>query len=125
MENKNKLYESSEDYLERILMLHIKNEKVKAIDIASSMGFSKASVSIALKKLKANGLVKVSKDGDVGLTEDGLRVAQKIYERHRVLGEALMKLGVSEETAYHDACKVEHDISEETFQAIKNHFLDH
>lgn len=125
MENKNKLYESSEDYLERILMLHIKNEKVKAIDIASSMGFSKASVSIALKKLKANGLVKVSKDGDVGLTEDGLRVAQKIYERHQVLGEALMKLGVSEETAYHDACKIEHDISEETFQAIKNHFLDH
>lgn len=125
MENKNKLYESSEDYLERILMLHIKNKKVKAIDIASSMGFSKASVSIALKKLKANGLVKVSKDGDVGLTEDGLRVAQKIYERHQVLGEALMKLGVSEETAYHDACKIEHDISEETFQAIKNHFLDH
>lgn len=112
--------ESIEDYLEKILMLHQKQELVRAIDIASFMSFSKASVSVALKKLKSYGYVLVNEeDGNVTLTKEGERIAIATYERHEIISKALMSIGVSEETAREDACAVEHIISEETFKRIK------
>ena len=112
--------ESIEDYLEKILMLHQKQELVRAIDIASFMSFSKASVSVALKKLKSYGYVLVNEeDGNVTLTKDGERIAIATYERHEIISKALMSIGVSEETAREDACAVEHIISDETFARIK------
>ena len=112
--------ESIEDYLEKILMLHQKQELVRAIDIASFMSFSKASVSVALKKLKSYGYVLVNEeDGNVTLTKEGEKIAIATYERHEILSKALMSIGVSEETAREDACAVEHIISEETFKRIK------
>lgn len=110
--------ESSEDYLERILILSEKLEKVREIDIVNDMGFSKPSVSIAMKKLKDNGYIKIE-GGALLLTEKGHEIAVKIYERHRILTKAIVLLGVDEETASKDACKIEHDLSEETFQKIK------
>ena len=114
-----KLYESSEDYLETILILSKKNEHVRAIDIVRDMGFSKPSVSVAMHKLADNGYIQIAKDGDITLTEAGLEVAEKIYERHVTLSKALIMLGVNEEQALIDACKIEHDLSEESFQKIK------
>ncbi len=114
-------FESKEDYLERILMLSEKNNLVRAIDIATSMNFSKPSVSIALKKLKADGFILVNEEtGNVTLTKTGMAIAKEIYERHKVISTALMMIGVSEETALEDACKVEHNISRETFTKIKD-----
>lgn len=114
-------FESKEDYLERILMLSEKNNLVRAIDIATSMNFSKPSVSIALKKLKAEGFILVNETtGNVTLTDAGMAIAKEIYERHKVISTALMMIGVSEETALEDACKVEHNISRETFTKIKD-----
>ena len=113
------LYESSEDYLERILIIQERNGYCKAIDIAKDLNFSKASVSIAMKKLRENGYIEIQEKGHIILTPLGEEVARKTYERHIVLTEALNKLGVDKQTAEDDACKVEHDISEETFQAIK------
>lgn len=118
-----KRHESSEDYLERILMLQEKGGIVRAIDIANDMSFSKASVSVALKKLKERGLVVVEeKDGNITLTKEGRDLAEHVYERHRVLAQMLIELGVEKETALLDACRIEHDISEETFQKIKAKF---
>ena len=112
--------ESIEDYLEKILMLKKDQDLVRAIDIASFMSFSKASVSVALKKLKSYGYVTVDeKTGDINLTEEGQRIAEATYERHLVISKALMQIGVSEESAYEDACAVEHIISDETFEALK------
>ena len=112
--------ESIEDYLEKILMLKKDQDLVRAIDIASFMSFSKASVSVALKKLKSYGYVTVDeKTGDINLTEEGQRIAEATYERHLVISKALMQIGVSEENAYEDACAVEHIISDETFEALK------
>lgn len=110
--------ESSEDYLENILILSEKLPKVREIDIVNYMGFSKPSVSIAMKKLRDNGYIEI-KNGSLLLTEKGKVIAEKIYERHRILTKAITLLGVDEEIAAKDACKIEHDISEETFQAIK------
>lgn len=115
-----KTNESSEDYLERILMLEESNHGfVRAIDIASSMGFSKASVSIALKKLEEKGYVTVGSKQSLILTESGKEIAKKILERHEVIGHLLISLGVDEDTAYKDACKIEHDLSDKTFDALK------
>ena len=115
-----KLYESSEDYLETILILLQENGSVRAIDVAKRMGFTKASVSVALHKLEDNGYIAIKKTGDIILTEEGYTIASKIYERHLVLSEILMCIGVSEEQAKIDACKIEHDLAEETFACIKN-----
>lgn len=116
--------ESREDYLERILRLKESgNESIHAVDIANSMGFSKASVSIALKKLEERGLVYVSDKQVLSLTMEGNRIASKIYERHKIIGEIFVSLGVPKEIAYEDACKIEHDLSEETFSARKQHYL--
>lgn len=110
--------ESSEDYLERILILSQKLEKVREIDVVNDMGFSKPSVSIAMKKLKENGYINIE-GGALTLTTKGKEIAERIYERHQILTKAFIMLGVNEETASKDACKIEHDISEETFQKIK------
>lgn len=112
--------ESAEDYLERILMLQEEgNLNVHAIDIANSMHYSKASVSIALKKLENEGYVTVGPRQVLNLTESGLSIAKEIYNRHKILHELFVLLGVDDKTACEDACKVEHDLSSATFHALK------
>ena len=113
--------ESKEDYLERILMLHKTNTIVRAIDIANNLNYSKASVSIAMKHLRENKHIVVSDAGFITLTPSGRQIAEMIYERHQVISSWLIRLGVNEETALEDACKMEHVISKESFEAIKNH----
>ncbi|MBQ2451986.1 MAG: metal-dependent transcriptional regulator [Bacteroidales bacterium] len=115
--------ESAENYLECILMLRAKNGSVRSIDVAHHMAFTKASVSVAMKNFRQEGYITVDADGEIFLTEKGTEIAQRIYERHQVITEALMALGVSPETASQDSCKIEHDISEETFACIKK-FLE-
>ena len=112
-------YKSKEDYLERILMLSEKKGNVRAIDIANDMNFSKPSVSIALKKLKASDLITVNDYGHISLTKKGFDIANEIYEKHKILSSIFIMMGVSEKTALEDACKIEHDISDETFLKIK------
>lgn len=114
-----KLFESGEDYLERILILKEKNGQLRSIDLAIDMGFSKPSISVAMKKLKEAGYVNIDNDGYIELTDEGLNIAKQIYERHCVLTDFFVSLGVDEITAKKDACKIEHDISEESFVAIK------
>ena len=114
----NKL-ESKEDYLERILMLSKKNGSVRSIDIAHDMGFSKPSVSVAMKKLRELKLINVDKDGLISLTDEGRIIAERTYERHTVLKAILIHIGVDEQVAEDDACKVEHELSEETFSRIR------
>lgn len=115
------LQESGEMYLETIYILSKKHGAVRSIDVGEYMGFSKPSVSRAVGILKNGGYVTTDADGFLSLTDAGLEVAQKIYERHTTLTNYLIRLGVSENTAETDACKIEHDISDETFQAIKHH----
>lgn len=115
------LQESGEMYLETILVLSRKLKNVRAIDVSEHMGFSKPSVSRAIGILKGEGYVKADENGFLELTEAGLAEAEKIYERHEMLTDVLMRLGVSAQTASEDACKMEHVISEESFAAIKNH----
>ena len=115
------IYESAEDYLERILILQEEKGEVRSIDIANDMGFSKPSVSVAMRKLKDAGLISVDEHGYISLTKEGHVIADKVYERHVVLKKALIALGVDPKQAEKDACKVEHVISEDTFEAIKKH----
>lgn len=116
-----KIKESAENYLETILMLKNKNGYVRGIDIAHHLGFTKPSVSIAMKSFREEGYVTVEADGNILLTDKGLEIAQKVYERHQVIAKALIALGVDESTAYQDSCKIEHDISNESFDKIKEH----
>ncbi len=113
------LQESGEMYLESIYVLSRKNNNVRSIDVVEYMGFSKPSVSRAVGILKKGGFLTVDKNGYLSLTEEGLSVAENIYNRHNILTEFLMKLGVDREIASQDACKMEHDISNETLNAIK------
>lgn len=113
------MHESGEMYLETIYCLYHKKPKVRSIDVAEEMGFSKPSVSRGVSILKKDGYLTVDDNGYLELTEAGLDLSQKIYERHTVLTELLIKLGVSKETASNDACKIEHVISDETLEAIK------
>ena len=115
------LHESAEMYLETIYELSQKQPSVRSIDVAETMGYSKPSVSRAVGLLKQGGYLVMDKDGFLTLTEDGIGVAKKIYERHNVLAKALMLLGISKKTAAEDACKIEHVISDEAFAAIKAH----
>ena len=115
------IHESGEMYLETIHVLLKKNSAVRSIDISEHMGYSKPSVSRAVGLLKQGGYICVDKDGYITLTESGLDLAEKIYERHTVLSRLLVALGVSEETASKDACRLEHAISDESFEAIKRH----
>lgn len=116
-----KIQESAEDYLETILILHNKTGMVRSIDIATEMGFSKPSVSVAMKNLRENGYIEVSAEGFIQLLPKGQEIADKIYERHTLLTNWLVALGVSPEVAAEDACRMEHVISAESFSAIKAH----
>lgn len=115
--------ESTEMYLETILVLKNRLGLVRSIDIANEMGYSKPTISVAMKKFRAEGLVTVDESGFVNLTETGRDIAERIYERHQVLTHILMSLGVSQEHAEHDACKIEHDICDKTFDALKKEYL--
>ena len=117
------IHESGENYLEKILMLTQTQEKVRAIDLCAALGFSRPTVSVMLRELRENGFVCTADNGGIALTAAGEAVARRIYERHLLITEALMALGVSRETALSDACKIEHDISEETVHKLRE-FLD-
>ena len=112
------IYESAEDYLEMILMLREQKGYARSIDIAAALGVTKPSVSFAMKKLRENGYIVMDEGNYITLTDKGMDIAQRIYERHKTLTRFLMQLGVEEKIAREDACKMEHDISPETFQAI-------
>lgn len=115
--------ESLEDYLEVILILSQKSSAVRSIDIAAELNFSKPSVSVAMKKLKGRGYISVSEDGYITLTNSGREIAEKVYECHRLLTDWLVYLGVDPKVAAVDACKMEHDISSESFEAMKKCIL--
>ena len=113
------IHESAEDYLETILMLSKKLPVVRSIDIANEMGYKKSSVSIAMKNLREAEHILVTKEGYIYLTDSGKEIAEMIYERHQILSSWLIKLGVDKKVAEEDACRIEHDISKESFNAIK------
>lgn len=112
------IHESAEDYLEMILMLYEQKGAVRSIDIASGLSVSKPSVSFAMKHLREDGYIQMDRDNYITLTEKGLAIAQRIYDRHKAVTAFLVDLGVDEKTARADACKIEHDISPETYDAI-------
>ena len=116
-----KIQESAENYLETILVLHKRKGAVRSIDIANEMNFSKPSVSVAMKNLRQGGYVKVDDDGSIILLDKGQEIAEKIYERHTLISEWLTAMGVDAEVAAEDACRIEHVISNETFDALKRH----
>ncbi len=113
--------EAVENYLETILILSKQQPDVHAIDICSYLGYSRPTVSIVLKKMKDDGLVLVDENNHITLTEEGRSVAEHIYDRHTVISEFFMLLGVGRDTAAEDACKIEHDISDETFECLRKH----
>ena len=113
------IQESAEMYMETIHILSLKNKNVRAIDISRHMGFSKPSVSRAMKNLSNDGYISIDVNGNIALTEKGLKIAEGIYEKHRQLTDFFIRIGVSPETAEEDACRIEHVISDETFEAIK------
>lgn len=114
-----KIQESAENYLETILILKNKNGAVRSIDIANELGFSKPSVSVAMKNLRENGYIEVDSSGYITLLDSGRQIAEKIYERHTTISKWLVSLGVDAKTAAEDACRIEHIISSESFEAIK------
>ncbi len=116
-----KIQESAENYLETILILKNRNGTVRSVDIAAEMGFSKPSVSVAMKNLREQGCVTMGEDGLISLTEKGSHIAESVYERHTLFTQWLVSLGVDEATATQDACRIEHVLSKETFEAIKRH----
>ena len=120
---KHRADESLEDYLETILMLQKSRGQVRSIDIANEMNFTKPSVSVAMKNLREKGYITMDITGYITLTETGRQRAEDVLERHTILADLLMYIGVSKETALADACKVEHDLSEESFEAIKRALL--
>lgn len=116
-----KIQESAENYLETILILHRRNGMVRSIDIVNELNYAKPSISVAMKHFKEDGLITVDENGYISLTKSGLDIAEKMYERHTFLTNVLIQLGVEEEIAKVDACKIEHHISDEAFQMIKEH----
>ena len=116
-----KIQESAENYLETILVLHKRKGVVRSIDIANELNFSKPSISVAMKNLRLNGCIQVGEDGSIELLDKGREIAEKIYERHTLLSGWLTGMGVSPEVAAEDACRIEHVISNETFDALKRH----
>ena len=117
------IHQSAEDYLETILILKERTGQVRSIDIATELNYSKPSISVAMKKLRENGYIEVDKEGSITLTASGYEIASNIYDRHKLLTNFFIALGVNEKTAAQDACKVEHDLSEETFARIREHAL--
>ncbi|WP_334301386.1 metal-dependent transcriptional regulator [Lientehia hominis] len=119
-----KVKESGEDYLERILMLQDKRGTVRSIDVAAEMNVSKASVSVAMKNLRKGGYILMDAKHEISLTPEGRKLAETVYERHLLFSEILSRIGVSRETALQDACRMEHVISGESFEALKRYFLE-
>ena len=119
-----KIQKASQDYLEAMLICKEKHGYIRSIDVAEYVGVTKASVSYSTKRLRENGYIVMDKDGLITLTEKGMEIASSMYERHKALTGFLMNLGVSEETAREDACRLEHVLSEESYQKIRNHFKD-
>ena len=119
------IYESAEDCLEAILILRERQGTVRSIDVVHQLGLTKPSVSVAMKRFRENGYISMDADGYITLLSPGEEIAQRIYSRHKLLTQYLVRLGVSEETAAADACKMEHDLSDETFARIKEHALAH
>lgn len=117
-----KILESAENYLETILMLKKEKGQVRAIDIVNHLGYSKPSVSVAMKNLEADGYISRDSSGHITLTDTGLAIAESVYERHDLLCNLFSYIGVSEDVAKEDACKVEHHISQQTFECLKKHF---
>jgi Mn-dependent DtxR family transcriptional regulator len=113
-----KSHESAEDYLENILILRERNGNVRSIDIVNEMNYSKPSISIAMKKLRSEGLVEMDLNGYITLTESGEEIAQRIYSRHKLLEKVLVAIGVDSETASEEACRIEHDINDDTYNKI-------
>lgn len=113
--------ESAENYLEAILMLKKKKGNVRSVDIANHLNFTKPSVSVAMKSFREEGYVIVDGDGNITLTEKGMKIAERVYERHEIIAKALIALGVDEDTAYEDSCKIEHDLSQQTFDKLKEY----
>ena len=116
-----KIQKASKDYLEAMLMLKEKHGYVRSIDVAEQLGVTKPSVSYATKRLRENGYITMDREGLISLTDTGLEIAERMYERHKLLTRFLIELGVNEETAREDACKIEHDVSQESFEAIRSH----
>ena len=117
------IHESAEDYLEKILMLSERNGQVRSIDIATELGYSKPSISVAMKKLRENGYISMDGAGLITLLPPGEEIAKRIYARHKLLKACLMALGVDEKTATDEACHIEHDISDDTYNKI-NHYYE-
>ena len=117
--------ESAENYLEAILVLSQEKPVVRSVDVSNHTGFRKSSISIAMENLKAEGFITISPEGYIYLTDSGMKIASMIYERHQVLSQWFIRLGVDEKTAVDDACRIEHDISEESFEAIKKYITSH
>ena len=115
------IYESAENYLETILILKNRLGSVRSIDIVNELEFSKPSVSVAMKKLRESGYINMDADGYITLTENGLEIAESMYERHTLLTGCLISLGVDKKTAADDACRIEHVISQQTFEKIRDH----
>ena len=113
------IHESGENYLEQLLLLSKQKEKVRAVDLCAALGFSRPTVSIMLRELRAGGFVVIADNGGLALTEKGKAVAHKIYDRHCLISEILISIGVTPEVARADACKIEHDISDETLNCIR------
>ena len=120
-----KILESAENYLEAILMVREEKGAVRAIDVVNHLGFSKPSVSVAMKHLETDDFIRRDKDGFIFLTDSGEEIAEMIFERHNLLTDIFVKIGVDPETAREDACKIEHDLSEETFEQIKRAYTAH
>ncbi len=118
-----KIQESAENYLETILMLSHKGPYVRSIDIANELSYSKPSVSVAMKNLRANGYIEIDSEGHISLTGSGREIAETMFERHTLISQWLIYLGVDEKTALEDACRIEHVVSAESFKAIKNHIM--
>lgn len=118
-----KIHESAEDYLEAILVLKEKMGMVRSIDVVHHLDYSKPSVSVAMKRLRENGYIEMDEEGYINLLPPGEEIARRIYTRHKLLTQFLVQLGVSEEVAAADACKIEHDLSDESFEKITAHAL--
>lgn len=116
-----RILKSSEDYLEAMLMMKERHGSIRSIDIAAELGVTKPSVSYATRRLRENGYITMDKDSLITLTDKGQKIAERMYERHKLLTQLLMNIGVDEKSAREDACKIEHDLSEATFEAIKRH----
>ena len=118
-----KIQKASEDYLEAMLMMKEKHGFIRSIDVAEQLGVTKPSVSYATRRLRENGYISMDPDGRIHLSEEGMKIAEEMYQRHKVLTDFLLRLGVSEEVARADACRLEHDISPESFAAVQR-FLE-